>query len=830
MHHDRVRKIRRGLAATALAAALAMLAFPAQARAQQGSVTGTVTGPDAGALPNAEVQVVGTRLGTLTDRDGTFRLEGVPAGTHRLRVRQVGYSTRVVEGVQVRADEVTRVEVVLEQAPYEMGELVVSATRRPERITEAPATVTQISSEEIQATAGNSYSGALREVPGLTYTQVGVASASVNARGFNTSFNNRMLNMIDGRVGILPESGLPVGQFTTIPKVDLASVEVLVGPGASLYGQNASNGVVTLESKDPREYPGTTVEMTGGSRSYFDFQLRHAGTFGDGEFGYKFAGERLVVDDFRNQLVYAAQDGTAVPEVPVDWTNRVSRAEGAFVWYPGDARLEFAGGWSQTDGVGQTNVGRNQLQDWTYDFQQIRFSNPNWYATVYRTESLSKETFALNQFTLNQRAFPGLPEDSVERLSDFPSESQLYAAEVQNNFRIEPLLNTLVTWGGQYRYDEVSSKEQWLTDRVTGEPIGIDQGGAYVQTETPLTPELSVILGTRWDDHQDYESQWSPQAALTFDVGEDQTIRASWRKAYKPPTTLQTRFSSPNFQPFVGVFGNRNGFTVRNANTGEAVLTVDPLVPETNSTWEVGYRGIVGERLYLDVTGYHANYENFISPLQVINNFAGDPPTLAFDDEGEPIVAPNGDPQIVLTYRNLGEAQIWGADVGARYAVSSDVNVKATVSILELSDVEGVATPAGEEATALNAPPVTWTLGTDFSDVFGRLSGGLLLRHQTGYPFASGVNAGAIPTFNTVNAHLAYDLPVDGLSLRLRANNLFTCRKLEPTGGITAEPVGGPASELDGDTSCGFDEGHIEMVNMPEQEATVFAGFRWSTD
>lgn len=829
MHHAHERRLRGGFVAVLLVATAAMLAVPGQARAQQGSVTGTVSGPDAAPIANAEVRVVGTRIGTFTGQDGTFRLSGVPAGTHRLRVRQVGYSAQLVEDVRVRAGEATEVAVTLQQSPYEMGELVVSASRRAERITEAPATVTRISSEQIQATAGNSYSGALRQVKGLTYTQVGVASASVNARGFNSSFNNRMLNMVDGRVGILPESGLPLGQFTTVPKVDLASVEVLVGPGASLYGQNASNGVVTLETKDPKEHPGTTVEATGGSRSYADLQFRHAGTFSDGSFGYKFTGERLVVDDFDNRLQYEAADGSLVPEVPVDWTNRVTRAAGSFVWYSGESQLEFSAGISETDGVGQTNVGRNQLQDWTYDFQQLEFTSPNWYATVYRTESLSKETFALNQFTLNRLAFPDLSADSVERLSDFPSESQMYAAEVQNNFRIEPLLNTRVTWGGQYRYDEVSSKEQWLTDRITGEAIGIDQGGAYVQTETPVTPDLSLILGTRWDDHQDYESQWSPQAALTYDVAEEQTIRASWRQAYKPPTTLQTRFSITNFVPFVGVFGNRNGFTVRNAATGDVVNEIQPLVPESNNTWELGYKGVIGDRLYLDVTGYYAEYEDFLSPLQPINNFLASPPTLAFDDEGDPILAANGDPQIVLTYLNLGESKIYGADLGARYALSPSVNLTGTLSILELDDVERGATAAAQEATALNAPPVTWTLGTDFSDAFGRLSGGLLIRHQTGYSFASGINTGTIPTFETVNAHLAYEV-TEGLQLRVRANNLFTCRTLEPTGGQTTQPPVGDGSTLDGSHSCGFDEGHIEMINMPAQEATVFAGFRWSTE
>ena len=100
---------------------------------------------------------------------------------------------------------------------------------------------------------------------GVDFIQVGMTAVAINARGFNSSFNNRMLHARGRTHRRAPESGLPLGSFTTMPKVDLAGDRGARRPGSALYGPDASNGVVTLTTKDPREYRGTTLEVTGGS-------------------------------------------------------------------------------------------------------------------------------------------------------------------------------------------------------------------------------------------------------------------------------------------------------------------------------------------------------------------------------------------------------------------------------------------------------------------------------------------------------------------------------------------------------------------------------------
>ena len=624
---------------------------------------------------------------------------------------------------------------------------------------------------------------------------------------------------------MLPESGLPVGIFTAIPKLDLASAEVIVGPGAALYGADASNGVLSLQTKDPLQYPGTTVEVSGGALDkdgdkvggYSDIQFRHAGV-ANGTWGYKVAGEFQRADDFSNTVTYGAAE---LPEVGADFTSQVIRGEGGLVYYGGLNKLELSAGYSQSDGVGQTNVGRNQFIDWTYNFLQLQGSTNHWYLNVYRNQSQSGDSYALNRFTENRAspAFAGMSDAEIKKASDWPSNGRLYAAEIQNNFAIgdflagatNPLTETQIVWGGQVRRDMVSSDREWLTDRFDDQDVEINTWGLYAQTRTPLHEMLDVVLAARFDAHDNYDSQVSPKAAVIFKPAEDHAIRLTYNRAFKSPTILQTNFWIPDFVPAVGVFGNTQGFTVRNADG--SVVTYDPLVPEENTTIELGYRGVLGEKLYLDVTGYRAQYTDFFSPLGTIGNpYAGQ--TVSFGDGTDPILGDTGTPQIVLTYFNTGEAEILGADMGARYLFSDHVTTKATVSLIERQDEQDPATPAALlEATALNSPTTKWTLGANVRDVSG-FSGGATFRHVTGYQFNSGINKGKIPTFNTLDLTVAYDLEQFGTQVMMNVTNLFGCR---------SDGTGPNAVEAE----CGFGVRHQEMVNMPALGTMVFLGVKY---
>jgi iron complex outermembrane receptor protein len=819
-----------------LAIALCM-AMPSLAVAQKGRIVGTVSDTARGPIAGAQVIVSPSGLSNQTGADGKVILQGVPAGSYELRVYRMGYKATSVK-VLVTAGQDATVGIVMTPAAAALAGVVVSASRRLEKVTEAPATVTRLEANQIEGALGNSFAAALRDVKGIEFIQTGVMSSAINARGFNSSFNNRMLMMEDGRIATLSESGLPVGSLTTIPKVDLAGVEVLVGPGSALYGPDASSGVLTLQTKDPRQFPGQTLEVSGGSKGYYDAQTRIAGV--RGSLGYKVTAEYQAADEWTNSLTYPAV-GTSgpIPEKGANFRTNVIRTAGTLAHYfDNGSRLQLTAGLSKLNGIGQTNLGRNQLVNYGYRDYQLQYISSHWFAQAYHTNSVPGTTYQLNGFTQNSVRFPTVSPDSVKKLSAFPGDGRLYAAELQNNFELGLLKptgvsafdNTHITYGVQLRRDRVSSYNKWLSDRKTKEPILNDQTGVYGQIETPITSMFKVVLAGRYDKHEKYDAQFSPKAAILFTPLDDQTLRVTYNRAFKSPTVLQTDFNYPDFQPFIGVFGNIGGFTIRSGNTSSAavVAAYDPIRPELNDTWELGYKGVLANRLYLDVTGYRTRFTDFVSPLVVIANpyaTTAAARTWAFDTQtGQLIANDAGAAQVALTYVNVGRAWIRGIDAGLRYYLTDRIAASSNASLMAVDSIQRKGTDP-PEATAFNSPSVRVTAGMDFTDLVARRSVvSFTTRYVSKYNFRSGVNYGIIPAFGTLDVSASYQVRPE-LRLLLQAQNLYACY-----GGASIPPATGVSSAVSATylkgQKCGFGVKHQEMINMPAIGPTIIAGVR----
>jgi outer membrane receptor for ferrienterochelin and colicins len=811
-----------------------LAALPALALAQTGRISGTVTDASKNPVAGAQVLISPAGLSAESGSDGKYTVTGIPAGTYQLKVYRLGFKAHTATGIVVTAGQTTNHAISLEAAVVELGGVTISASRRVEKVTDAPAAVTTIDAHALEGTVGNSFAPALKGVPGIDFIQVGVTAAAVNARGFNSSFNPRMLQTEDGRIATLPEAGLPAGTLTTIPKVDIASVEVLTGPGSALYGPDASNGVITLSTKDPKAFPGYTLEVSGGTRSFFDVQGRYAGVTKDGKWGYKLDGEYQSANDYSYLPSYPNPLSTGTNPLPpviekgTDFNTNVTRGNGLLAYYfDNGGRLSMDAGASATYGIGQTNVGRNQLVNYGYKHLQFKYTGNRWFAQVYENSSTGGGTFQLNGYTTNSISHPTISSDSAKALSSFPGEGRLMAAEVQNNFSlgmlgetgVKAIDETHIIWGGQYRRDRVSSYMHWLTDAQTGQAILVEQKGGYVQIETPWTDMIRTVLSARYDQPANYGSQFSPKAAILFSPVSDQTFRLTYGKAFKSPTILMTNFYYPNFAPYVGVFGNTTGFDVKNA-AGVVQASYGAIQPETNNTWELGYKGEIGNKLFIDITAYQTQYQNFQSPLSIIANpFAG---TFAYyHTTGQQVTDQHGGPQVVLIYYNLGKATIGGLDAGLKYYFTDNISASGNIGLLKVDSIQ----TTNPEATAINSTSAKVNAGMDFANVLPNTNAGFSVRYVNRYSFMSGVNDGIIPSFGTLDFSASY-LVRSGTRITLQAQNLFGC-----VGGISTPPVTGIASgalaSYTVKQSCGFGQTHQEMLNMPAIGPLVFLGVRW---
>lgn len=582
-----------------------------------------------------------------------------------------------------------------------------------------------------------------------------------------------------------------------------------------------------------------------------DIQGRYAGSTGN--FGYKVSGEYQMAKDWENFLCYNV--GGSVVATPgdkptcaagqvredqlkqaIDWDASVARGSGALIYYAGRNRLELNGGMSQTDGVGQTNVGRNQLAGWQYNVAQARYTTPHWYLNAYRSQSKSGDSYALNRYggaQLTNANNANIDADSLRMLSDWPSNGRMYAAEVQGNYAVPMLLDTKTIFGVQWRDDVVSSSRQWLTDRNTGQDISNKQTGVYAQTTTPVTPFLDVVLAGRYDKPDQYDAQWSPKAGVVVKPLPDQAFRVTFNRAYKSPTILQTNFFIPDWTSTVAIYGNTGGFQTVNAS-GAVTASYGPMQPETNKTWEYGYKGIFLDRLFVDATYFKSDYTNFMSPLTVIGIPAlgtyakpieNPGNNIPVDNQGRVAAPGGGSNPITLIYYNLGNAKVSGTDLGLNYYLIPTLELRGTLSTVQIDDL---TQPAGssKEATSLNSPTTKYTLGATMKDL-GPVTASITSRNVQQYYFRSGSNSGVIPRFNTVDASVSYKVPVlENVLVNLSVANLWGCTQ---TNAVYSTPAGSqPNSKLESvEHKCGFARQHKEMINMPDIGTMAFLGVRF---
>lgn len=799
----------------------------ASAREGVGRLTGVVHDSAGRPITGANITVLGTRFTAVSDTGGRFVVSALPGGSYSLRVQRLGRRVLRVTNVRVRAGETSTIDVAMSSAPVRLHSVVVSASRQAESVTDAPAVVTRLEPNDIATSNGNSFVTALREVQGVDFSQLGITSGAFNARGFNSSSNNRLLVLEDGRVDVLPASGLPFGSLTSIPTIDLAGIEVMLGPSSALYGPNATNGVITLQTKDPRQYQGTVLELVGGNHAYRDMQLRHAGVSTNGRVGYKLSAEYMSASEFQNPVRYAGNIDESGVGGRVDWDTNVARGEGGLTYYRGAERYEFNTGMSQSDGVTPTPAGRDQLVSWQNRHAQFKWSMPGWYASVYATQASSGGTFSLSRFSSARAATPAtISDDSIAHLSDFPTVGRTYVAEGEHSFDATPW-KTRVLVGGQLRRDDISSRREWLTDRLTNKNVVYYQGGLYAQSETPLTATLRLSLAARADRGTSFDATFSPKAALLFSPWNDHTFRLTYARAFRAPTIGNLYSSMPDYVKLrsglggVGIYGNRDGFTVKDS-AGALLARFAGLKPEKSHSVEIGYKGIFGDKLSIDAALYRSHYERFISPLISINSHLVG--SFAYDAAGTRITSLNG-PQSVLTYINLGSADATGGDFSARYIATEHIAASATVSFTDLTRANRASpdTSASAEATSLNTSPVRWNARVDFSDTKTRTRLGFLVRHATGFTFRSGVNAGLIPTYEALDANASMRLPSLGAQLNVSVQNIVACRagsyelRLTQTSPGTLVPR----------HKCDIGLRHIEMINMPEVGTMIFIGLRY---
>ncbi|HKL17930.1 MAG TPA: carboxypeptidase regulatory-like domain-containing protein, partial [Halalkalibaculum sp.] len=225
-----------------------------------GTLEGVVTDEATGeVMPGVNVTLIGTTKGAATNESGEYQIRNVEPGQYRVKASFLGYATYQSDAVSLEAGETVTLNIALEETVWRGNEIVVSGSKRPEKLLESPTTIERVSEEELSTSGGSTFMSSMSNLKGVNFTNAGVNTQLISARGFNSSFNTRMLFLIDGRLATLGGTGLPQGNFLPSSKIDLKSIEVVLGPAAALYGPNSGSGVVNVTTKDPWDESGVAI-------------------------------------------------------------------------------------------------------------------------------------------------------------------------------------------------------------------------------------------------------------------------------------------------------------------------------------------------------------------------------------------------------------------------------------------------------------------------------------------------------------------------------------------------------------------------------------------
>ncbi len=251
----------------------------------QTTINGNVVDQNNEPIPGANIVIVGKTIGTVTDFDGNFSLQTSEEPPFRLEISSIGYSN-ATETITSTSQTIT---VVLNESQTFLDEVVISASRTPERIFESPVTVERMGLETIKSTTAADFYGGLENLKGVDVNTNSLTFKSVNTRGFASFANTRFMQLVDGMDNSAPALNFPIGNLVGMVETDVLSVELLPGASSALYGANAFNGILFMRSKSPFDYQGIsasikrgmTVQDAAGDNPYTDVGIRAAHKFSD---------------------------------------------------------------------------------------------------------------------------------------------------------------------------------------------------------------------------------------------------------------------------------------------------------------------------------------------------------------------------------------------------------------------------------------------------------------------------------------------------------------------------------------------------------------------
>lgn len=549
----------------------------------QTTIRGTVTDDAGEALIGANVVIKGsTSDGDITDENGNYTITTSEAFPFTLVFSYTGFGSQEIVVNSDAPVNVTLVEGILSD------EVVVSASRRAEKVQDAPASISVLSARKLESTANSTDATRnLVNVAGVQIQQQSANRINISMRGSAGLFGTGAFPILDYRSLVGPGIGTFQSDQAGISNIDLQRIEVVRGAASALYGPGVTQGVVHFISKNPIDFPGTTVELMGGELNTFGVGARHATKVSD-KFGFKInaqyrqgneftldpenAEDAVQIAKFQNSVVFPAVsngivDPTGTPMTLIEnldedgdgnpmtdeWSNAAINATLEF--RPKDnLSIVTSGGFNTASSVFYNEQGEGLAQ-----------ANEFWGQARVQAGGLFGQVFFVNNdggaednptFLYQTGNYSGVARNQLE-------------AQLQYNFDIESFLKSNWTAGFDYRLATQDTRN--LVYGRNEDDDDFEVIGAYVQGKMVLSDKIDFVVAGRYDQFNFIDDgAFAPRAALVYKLNPKHTFRASYNRTNSTVSNLQLNIDFPLATVIPGgsdiwLYGNKTTQTFENA-------------------------------------------------------------------------------------------------------------------------------------------------------------------------------------------------------------------------------------------------------------------------
>ncbi|MFK7829528.1 MAG: TonB-dependent receptor plug domain-containing protein [Congregibacter sp.] len=612
---------------------------------------------------------------------------------------------------------------------------VTSVSKKSQPISQAAAAVFVITAEDIRRAGVTTIPEALRMAPGMEVAQVDANKWAISARGAQGRFANKLLVLIDGRSTYSP---LFSGVFWDVQDTlleDVARIEVVRGPGATLWGANAVNGVINIITRSAAESSGGLLVAGLGDQEKGYAGLRFGGNLGSS--GHY----RVYAKHFNrngNQQADTGRDASDKwDQQRVGFRADVTTSTGATITVQGDAYRGDSG--SETESLSLV--------------QPFQFSGEE-----------EQEVFGYNVLSRWESAVAGQDQISIQAFIDRSRRDWSVADfdrttfDLDLDYRTERFDRHDVLFGFNYRI----TRDRTLSSfRVAIDPVSRDEElmGAFLQDEWTLIPDqLSLIAGMKIElnDYTGYEYQpnirvlWRPSPRTSYWASMTRAVRTPGRAERDSRVLSAVLPSGPAGGPPTGVFavGNRD------------------FQAEELHSYEAGFKFEVSDSFAWDVAMYFSDYDEIRATSPIGNGCfpAGELPICLADPNTLAV-------RVDVQQNNEGQVDAFGIEWAANWQASSHWQIKAAYSYID------------EEASASAGSSVTELQGREPRHHFSVRSSHQLTRTVDAdfwlrYADSVALTREVIDAYTNLDARIAWR-PVNGTELSLNARNLVGSSRVE---------------------------------------------------